>query len=333
MILSKYPLGFQWPVSDPFLFFAYHKDDFPKGNTQLGPASSLEGRNIGMDFELKDGFRMYHGDVVPGFPVHPHRGFETITIVTEGYADHADSLGAAGRYGNGDVQWMTAGAGVQHSEMFPLLDDSSPNPLELFQIWLNLPKKDKFVPPEYKMFWAEKIPEVSLDNVTVRVIAGDWDNVNALSPPENSWASDPNNEVQIYLIKMEKGSELTLPASSADLMRTVYFYKGDQVNICGEDIAAKHAVALQSDSATVIKNEGATCEILFLQGRPISEPVVQQGPFVMNSRLEIMQAIQDYQKTHFGGWPWDRNDMVHGNEKRRFAQYADGSKEDPEDLP
>ena len=102
-------LGAQWETQDPFLFCAYHKDLYPKGNDNLGPDASLAGRNLGMDFHLKDGWRMYHGKTVPGFPAHPHRGFETVTIVEEGMADHSDSLGAAGRFGNGDVQWMTAG--------------------------------------------------------------------------------------------------------------------------------------------------------------------------------------------------------------------------------
>ncbi|HEX4925826.1 MAG TPA: pirin family protein, partial [Bdellovibrionales bacterium] len=117
MIKNRFELGFQWAVQEPFLFCVHHHDLYPKGTAAFGPeASLLDGRDLGQDFEPKHGFRMYHGTEVPGFPVHPHRGFETITIVRKGYVDHADSLGAAGRYGEGDVQWMTAGAGVQHSE-------------------------------------------------------------------------------------------------------------------------------------------------------------------------------------------------------------------------
>ena len=93
MILDIQPLGFQWQTWDPFLFCAYHHDKFPRGNGSFGPATSLAGRHIGMDFEIRDGFRMYHGEAVPGFPAHPHRGFETITIVQQGLVDHADSLG------------------------------------------------------------------------------------------------------------------------------------------------------------------------------------------------------------------------------------------------
>ena len=126
-ILNIFPIDFQWTTFDPFLFCAYHYDLYPKANKEFGPNESLEGRNIGQDFTIKNGYRMYHGDVAPGFPVHPHRGFETITLVRKGFVDHADSLGAAGRYGTGDVQWMTAGRGIQHSEMFPLLHQDQDN--------------------------------------------------------------------------------------------------------------------------------------------------------------------------------------------------------------
>nr|WP_290936872.1 pirin family protein [Haliscomenobacter sp.] len=118
-ILRIRPLGFPWETRDPFIFCVYHEDFYPLGNAQMGPAASLSGRNLGQDFTVKDGWRMYHGRTVPGFPSHPHRGFETVTIARKGFVDHSDSLGATARFGNGDVQWMTAGKGVQHSEMFP----------------------------------------------------------------------------------------------------------------------------------------------------------------------------------------------------------------------
>src|SRR5687767_10432503 len=136
-------LGFPWQTADPFLFCVHHDDAYPVGDENLGPAASLAGRDLGQDFEGKDGWRMYHGQTVPGFPAHPHRGFETVTVVRRGFIDHADSLGAAARYGAGDVQWLTTGKGVVHSEMFPLLERDRENPLELFQIWLNLPRVTK----------------------------------------------------------------------------------------------------------------------------------------------------------------------------------------------
>src|SRR5580704_6754982 len=145
--------GPPWQTSDPFLFCVHHDDAYPAGNEHLGPAASLAGRHMGQDFAGKDGWRMYHGAVVPGFPQHPHRGFETVTIIRRGLIDHSDSLGATARFGAGDVQWLTAGGGIVHAEMFPLLDRSAPNPLELFQIWLNLPGEDKLVEPHFAMLW------------------------------------------------------------------------------------------------------------------------------------------------------------------------------------
>jgi len=143
-LIKKFQLGFVWETSDPFLFCVHHNDNFPAGGKNLGPEKHLlNGRNIGNDFELRDGWRMYHGETVPGFPSHPHRGFETITVVNKGFCDHFDSLGSCGRFGNGDVHWMTAGNGIQHSEMLPLLNENERNPLELFQIWINLPPEKK----------------------------------------------------------------------------------------------------------------------------------------------------------------------------------------------
>lgn len=329
-ILSIKPLGFQWETADPFLFCVHHEDYFPKGNEQMGPATEfLKGRHMGDDFIIKDGFRMYHGKTVPGFPGHPHRGFETITVVRKGIVDHADSLGAAGRYGNGDVQWMTAGKGVQHSEMFPLIHADKDNTMELFQIWLNLPKKNKMVEPHFKMLWRESIPnyihtDANQKKTTVEVIAGKLADKTAVAPPPDSWAADPKNEVAVWNIKMQTGATFTLPKASAGINRTLYFYEGNQIKLSGNTITKYHAVQLKSDMEVIIEGGTEETSILILQGKPINEPVMQYGPFVMNTKEEINQAFEDYHKTQFGGWPWPKYDQVHDRTKTRFAKHADG---------
>src|ERR1041385_9382379 len=157
-VIETFPLGFPWAPAPPFLLSVPYVDAHPTRTAQRGPAAPPPGRRLGQDFAGKDGWRMYHGRTVPGFPGHPHRGFETVTIARRGLIDHSDSLGAAARFGRGDVQWLTAGKGIVHSEMFPLLDPRGPNPAELFQIWLNLPSSDKFVEPYFSMFWDNDIP-------------------------------------------------------------------------------------------------------------------------------------------------------------------------------
>jgi quercetin 2,3-dioxygenase len=331
-ILKVKPLGFQWETADPFLFCVHHDDRFPRGNDHMGPDASLDGRHIGQDFVIKDGWRMYHGERVPGFPYHPHRGFETITVVRKGMVDHADSMGAAGRYGDGDVQWMTAAKGVQHSEMFPLLRKDAANPMELFQIWLNLPRKSKMVEPHFAMMWREDIPHHfhtgSNGNKTeVEVLVGKLLDKQAPTPPPDSWANDRNNHVAIWNIRMEDNATWTIPKSVEGINRTLYVYQGDNLKVAGKLIAGYHSAEVLPDKDLELVNGKGEARILVLQGRPIGEPVVQHGPFVMNTREEIQQAFQDYQRTLFGGWPWDRRDPVHARERGRFARHADGREE------
>jgi redox-sensitive bicupin YhaK (pirin superfamily) len=334
-VLTIKPLGFQWSPPDPFLFCVHHNDKYPAGTPDLGVfPDKLQGRNIGMDFETKDGFRMYHGNPVPGFPAHPHRGFETITIVQKGLADHADSFGGKGRYGNGDVQWMTAGAGIQHSEMFPLINQNKENPLELFQIWLNLPKAKKFADPAYKMFWHEHIPVISEkdeDNrlTQLKIIAGNYKNIKALQPPPDSWASDPQSDLAIFLLDFEPHAKWVLPAASIGLNRVLYFFVGEELIISNQKLSAYHSADLVSDANVLIQNGNTKSRALILQARPLNEPVVQHGPFVMNNREEIQQAMIDYSRTRFGGWPWKNDGPVHGAEPKRFAQFSDGTREVP----
>ncbi len=320
-----FPLGFPWQTQDPFLFCVYHLDYYPKGNEDMGPAASLEGRNLGNDFVIKDGWRMYHGQTIPGFPSHPHRGFETITIVNKGFCDHSDSLGAAGRFGEGDVQWMTAGRGVQHSEMFPLLKTEEENTLELFQIWLNLPKKSKFVDPHFAMLWHEDIPIVQTDHAKVKVIAGNYRGTMPPEPAPNSWAAQAENEVAIWNIHIDANTSYLLPKANAELSRTLYFYEGTEVTIEGQRIAPNYGIELHPFEEVEIKVGSETAHLLMLQGKPIAEPVVQHGPFVMNTQEEIRATMKDYGLTQFGGWPWQHADNVHEKGKGRFAKYPDGT--------
>lgn len=329
-------LGFPWQTADPFLFCVHHKDDYPTGNDQMGPDASLGGRQIGQDFDWSLPWRMYHGDRVPGFPAHPHRGFETITVVTKGYVDHADSMGAAGRYGGGDTQWMTAGKGVQHAEMFPLLSETDDNPMELFQIWINLPASAKGADAHFGMLWREDIPKlVSTDDAgretEVTVIAGELDGHRAPPPPPDSWAADPEHGVAVWTIQLAPNAEWTLPAARAGLNRVLYSYDGNGLRVEGTELKERQGAQLVSNRAVrlVAGDQGAQC--LLLQGQPIDEPVVQYGPFVMNTEAEIRQAFADFRRDEFGGWPWSRPDPVHERDRGRFACHADGREESPAD--
>lgn len=329
VILEIKPLGFPWETKDPFLFCVHHADNYPKGNAEMGPDISLAGHNLGNDFTKVDGFRMYHGQRVPGFPAHPHRGFETITIARKGLVDHSDSLGAAGRFGAGDVQWMTAGKGVQHAEMFPLLNRDKPNPLEIFQIWLNLPSQSKMVEPYFGMLWKEDIPIYQHQDeqqltTTVNVIAGELGGKIPPSPPPDSWAANKDHEVAVWTVTMEPRATWELPTASANAHRTLYFYEGDSLRVNNEDIPFYHLAKVKANEPVTLKNGKAKSNMLILQGKPINEPVVQHGPFVMNKVKEIEDAFMEYRETQFGGWPWSSHDHVHPREKGRFALHADG---------
>jgi redox-sensitive bicupin YhaK (pirin superfamily) len=324
-VLQTVPLGFQWPTADPFLFCVHHVDDYPEGDDRMGPAAPLTGREIGNDFAGIDGWRMYHGTRVPGFPQHPHRGFETVTFVRRGYIDHSDSLGATARFGKGDVQWLTAGKGVVHSEMFPLLDRDAPNPVELFQIWLNLPAANKMVEPYFTMLWNKDLPHHVIRDAEGRatditVIAGELGGLRPPPPPPDSWASHPEADLAIWHIVAEPGARSSLPpTANPETVRTLYVFEGS-IRIDDREISAPTGVVLRVDESVEIEAGTDGAEALVLQGRPIGEPVAQYGPFVMNDEAGIEQAFADYRETGFGGWPWPDDDPVHARDADRFAK-------------
>lgn len=320
-----------WPGVGPFLFTAYHLDEYPAGNADLGPAEGVEGRPIGQDFNNPSGWSMYHGDSVPGFPAHPHRGFETITIVRQGVIDHADSTGASARYGAGDVQWVTAGAGVVHSEMFPLLRQDAGNPFEIYQVWINLPAVSKMADPQFTMMWREQVPVIDVDGgrAKVSVIAGDFDGATALAPPVASWASRAEAGVRILLIELDPGAGVTVPAAAPGAERMLYVHGAGGVDAAGVAVASGEGFAPDGDGTVSLTAGEQPSVVLVLEGVPIGEPVAQAGPFVMNTRAELGQAYEDYQRTQFGGWPWPSTAPVHPAEAGRFATFGDGTEQHP----
>ena len=338
-VLQTVPLGAQWPTVDPFLFCAHHLDHYPAGNDHLGPAVPLVDRDLGQDFGGKDGWNMYHGQVVPGFPQHPHRGFETVTFVRRGLIDHADSLGATARFGEGDAQWLTAGGGVVHSEMFPLVHRDAANDLHLFQIWLNLPAADKLVDPYFTMLWSEEMPKVRATDadgrtVEITVVAGALGDVQPLAPPPNSWASRHEADLAIWHLSFEPGASWEIPAAvGPDTIRTMYVFEGSGVSAGSHLVGSDTGAVLRCDEPVTLTAEAdGPVEVLILQGRPIGEPVARYGPFVMNTDEEIEQAFLDYRETGFGGWPWDDDAPHHGPTKGRFARHADGKVEEREPV-
>ena len=318
-VVSVGPLSFPAATPDPFLFCVYHKDNYPAGDDKMQAPKV----GNGADFDPNAAYRMYHGSRIPGFPQHPHRGFETLTCTMEGLVDHTDSLGNAGRYGQGDLQWMTAGQGIVHAEMFPLVHMDRPNTLRLFQLWLNLPSHSKMVKPSFVMHWAPDIPQVVSEDgkSKVTVYAGNLLGAKACQPPPDSWAADEAHDVGVWLVTMAPGSEFVLPAAAQrGTKRSAYFIEGDGLTVGTRALKGHAVIQLNGALPVPLRNTGAQeAQVLVLQGQPLGEPVAQHGPFVMTTQQEIQQAFRDYQRTGFGGWPWEADDHVFPPGKGRFA--------------
>jgi hypothetical protein len=314
-------LGFPFKTYDPFLFTVYHKDSYPAGNAKMEVPGVV---GNGADFNPKAPYRMYHGERIPGFPQHPHVGFETFTATIDGLIDHTDSKGNAGRYGQGDTQHMTAGSGIIHGEMFPLLNQDKPNPCRFFQVWINLPAAKKKVEPAFVMHWHEDIPVVySADRLTKATVwAGTLLGATSLPPTPNSWLADSANEVGIWFITMQPGARFTLPAAAGGdaVNRALYWVEGAALTVADQRFTSPISVVLRAGQPADLHNSGSTpADLLVLQGKPIGEPVAHQGPFVMNTQAELRQAFDEYRRTQFGGWPWQDDAVVFPRDKGRFS--------------
>ena len=228
-------------------------------------------------------------DYIAGFPDHPHRGFETVTYMLAGRMRHRDSAGHEGLLGNGGVQWMTAGRGVIHSE----IPEQKDGVMEGFQLWLNLPAKNKMTEPWYRDIASESIPEYTTpDNVTVRVIAG---SSNGVAGAVNREITEP-----LYLdIHLPAGTEFTT-AVPATHNAFIYVYRGaitvgdTLVDSCRMGILSNSP---DSESVRLVANEDA--RLILVAGKPLHEPIVQYGPFVMNTQEQIHKALDDFRTGHF----------------------------------
>jgi hypothetical protein len=243
--------------------------------------------------------------------------------------DHSDSLGATARFGRGDVQWLTAGGGIVHAEMFPLVEEEDDNPTELFQIWLNLPGEDKLVDPHFSMLWDEDIPRVVATDgdgrsVEITVIAGELAGEQPASPPPRSWASRIDTDVAIWHLRFEPGSSWTLPSAGPETVRMLYVFEGAGLDVAGHVLGDRTGAALEAGEPVALTAGDERIEALVLQGRPIGEPVAQYGPFVLNDKAGIEQAFADYRRTGFGGWPFPDDAPTHARTDGRFAKHADG---------
>jgi redox-sensitive bicupin YhaK (pirin superfamily) len=229
-----------------------------------------------------------------GAPDHPHRGFETVTYLLEGAFEHRDSAGNAGRLGPGDVQWMTAGAGVVHSEMPAAELRKRGGRLHGFQLWVNLPAADKMKPPHYQEIPAADIPVVQRDGVTARVIAGE-----ALG---TKGAVDTHSPITYVHATLEPGATLTVPAPREQhaFVRVV----SGHGRVGGNAKPVTHGqlalLTADGDEVTVAADNDSPLDVLVLAGEPLHEPVARYGPFVMNTRDEIVQAVRDYQEGRLG---------------------------------
>ncbi len=228
-------------------------------------------------------------DYIAGFPAHPHRGFETVTYMLDGRMRHEDSVGNRGDLGPGDVQWMTAARGIIHSEM----PQQTEGRMRGFQLWINLPAQEKMKAAAYRDIPAREIPVAELEGGgTARVIAGEFRH----APAAVRGAVLGSSTEPLYVdLRMPAGSSLNIPLP-ADHNAFLYPYEGEAlVGEAGEPLAARSAGLLSRGNSLRLQAGAAGAKLLLLAGRPIGEPVVQYGPFVMNTREEIEQAVRDYQ--------------------------------------
>lgn len=225
-----------------------------------------------------------------GVGQHPHRGFETVTIVYEGEVSHKDSAGNGGTIGSGEVQWMTAGAGIIHEEYHSKGFSRTGGPFRMVQLWVNLPASDKSAPPAYQAITRDMIPTVDLDGGTARIIAG------ALAGTKGP--ARTFTEINLWDMRLNADANVTLPLPAGH--NSMIAVLSGHITVDGEGVGQAEIARLSTQGEGVALEADGDALLLVLTGEPIDEPVVGYGPFVMNSEAEIQQAIDDFNAGRFG---------------------------------
>jgi redox-sensitive bicupin YhaK (pirin superfamily) len=237
-----------------------------------------------------------------GVGQHPHRGFETVTIVYEGEVAHRDSTGKGGIIGPGDVQWMTAASGILHEEFHSPAFSKSGGNFRVVQLWVNLPARDKMAPAGYQAILDADIPSVTMQGARVRVIAGDF---NGTRGPAKSFTA-----INLWDVKLEKDSSLLLDLPEGHNAALAILSGNVKVN--GEVNAQEAQIVLMDPAGTQVQvKAGKDAMLLVLTGQPIREPIAGYGPFVMNTEAEIRQAITDFNSGRFGRIAQEHSEIRH----------------------
>lgn len=322
-------LGMHWDTEDPFLFVSHHEDDYPHGNRQQAPPlEEITGRNLGRDYMKLLGFRMYHGKVVPGFPMHAHWGFETLTVSELGFVDHFDTEGIQGRFGPGDAQWVSASSKYEHCEMYPLVNQEGRNPNDITQIFINLPLDLKNRGNSVRTSWREDRAIAETAGCRAEVFCGCFGGASAESPNVISYAKRDNG-VRIVRLVLQPGASVSVDPAADGANRNLYFVSGDRAAVAGEDVQQYTRMKFSEKGAFDIVNGDAESVMWLLEGRPIDEDQASFGPVTLGDLDEVRRALDEIRRNEFLEWPWDVIDKAQPLGTGRFIRYADGTEERP----
>ena len=323
------PIGMHWDTEDPFIFASHHEDDYPHGNRQQAPPlEEIRGRDLGRDYDMRFGYRMYHGKVVPGFPMHAHWGYETVTLAEKGFVDHHDTEGVQGRFGFGDVQWVSASSRYEHNEMYPLTEQEDRNPNDITQIFVNLPLELKNRENTVTTVWREDVPVVEGDGWTAKIICGCFDGRRAYSPSSNTWA-DGEHGVRIVRFSIEPGSGLTIDPARDGANRNLYLITPGSARVMGVDVKGSSRVKILENGDVDVVNGPMHSVIWLLEGVPIKQKMSMYGPVCLETLSEVRAGLDEIRRKEYHEWPWQYVDQAQPLGTERYIRYPDGTESRP----